>query len=43
MVVTTASTNNGSIDLSAQDLQLLNCRAGDTVRTRPLNVKKNHA
>ncbi len=43
MVVTTASTNNGSIDLSAEDLRLLNCRAGDTVRTLPLNVKKNHA
>lgn len=42
MIVTQATPVNGEIDLSTQDLQLLRCHMGDTVRTLPLNVRKNN-
>jgi arginine N-succinyltransferase len=41
MIVGTANPAAGKIALSAQDQQLLNCQAGDQVRTLSLNVRKN--
>ncbi|QGZ40067.1 arginine N-succinyltransferase [Pseudoduganella flava] len=43
MIVSEAVNVNGSIDLSSAEQQLLRCRTGDTVRTLPLNVRKNNA
>ncbi|MES2129733.1 MAG: arginine N-succinyltransferase [Pseudomonadota bacterium] len=41
MIVGSANPAAGKIALSAQDQQLLNCKAGDQVRTLSLNVRKN--
>ncbi|QBE64105.1 arginine N-succinyltransferase [Pseudoduganella lutea] len=41
MIVSDAVSVNGSIDLSSAEQRLLHCGTGATVRTLPLNVKKN--
>ncbi|AKU23581.1 arginine N-succinyltransferase [Massilia sp. MB5] len=41
MILSDASPVNGKIDLSAADQKLLGVKAGDTVRTLSLNVRKN--
>ncbi|SFV06443.1 arginine N-succinyltransferase [Pseudoduganella namucuonensis] len=41
MILSEAAHVNGNIDLSAEDQQLLRCRAGDTVRTLTLNARKH--
>ncbi|GGY44477.1 arginine N-succinyltransferase [Pseudoduganella albidiflava] len=41
MIITEAVNVNGSIDLSSAEQKLLHCGTGATVRTLPLNVKKN--
>jgi arginine N-succinyltransferase len=41
MVLTEASAGESRVALSAQELSLLHCQAGDQVRTLTLNVRKN--
>jgi arginine N-succinyltransferase len=41
MVLTRAAVGDPRVVLSAQELSQLHCQAGDTVRTLPLNVRKN--
>lgn len=41
MIISEAGNVNGSIDLSSAEQQLLRCGTGATVRTLPLNVRKN--
>lgn len=41
MIVSPVSPAGGSIALTADEQQLLRCRTGDTVRTLPLNLRKN--
>jgi arginine N-succinyltransferase len=41
MVLTRASFGEQRVALSAQELSLLHCQAGDQVRTLALNVRKN--
>ncbi|HEX8605124.1 MAG TPA: arginine N-succinyltransferase, partial [Pseudoduganella sp.] len=41
MIISEAGNVNGSIDLSSAEQKLLRCGTGATVRTLPLNVRKN--
>lgn len=42
MVLAQATIEGAQVALSAQELALLHCQAGDTVRTLSLNVRKNN-
>ena len=41
MILTQACAGGTHVPLSARELQLLHCQAGDPVRTLSLNVRKN--
>jgi arginine N-succinyltransferase len=42
MVLAQTTIEGAQVALSAQELALLHCQAGDTVRTLSLNVRKNN-